>query len=109
MMHTSSRSYLVLCLLVLATLVVGMWFYGAVEGLNAVDSLYLSVMTLTTVGYGDITPATDAGKLFTSAYVVIGVGIIGLFIRAVIQGAGERISAQSQKHHLKNHEKRLHD
>lgn len=34
------------------------------------DSLYFSVIAVTTVGFGDITPSTDASKLFTIFYVV---------------------------------------
>jgi hypothetical protein len=43
----------------------GTGLYSIVEGLRSVDALYLSVATLTTVGYGDLAPTTDAGKLFT--------------------------------------------
>ena len=108
-MHTSRQSYAALILLVIFTLSVGVWFYMSVEGLNIIDSLYLSIMTLTTVGYGDITPVTDSGKIFTSFYVLIGVGIIGIFIRAIIQGAGDRITAQSSQNHIRNHEQHLHE
>lgn len=109
MMHTPKQSYIIIFLLVIATLGAGVWFYTSVESLNVIDSLYLSVMTLTTVGYGDIAPTTDAGKLFTSFYVLIGVGIIGIFIRAIIQGAGEKFTAQSSQNHIRNHEHHLHE
>jgi hypothetical protein len=41
-----------------------------------VDALYFSVVTLTTVGYGDFAPQTDLGKLFTAVYVRLGIGIL---------------------------------
>jgi voltage-gated potassium channel Kch len=53
------------------------------EGWSYVDSLYFSVVTLTTVGYGDFSPQTNAGKLFTVLYIIIGVGIILAFINTV--------------------------
>jgi voltage-gated potassium channel Kch len=54
----------------------GSFFYRQVEGLSWIDSFYFTVVTLTTVGYGDISPQTTAGKLFTVAYLLIGIGIL---------------------------------
>jgi hypothetical protein len=64
-----------LALLTLIAIVSGTAFYSLVEGLRFVDALYFSVVTLTTVGYGDFAPETDVGKLFTAVYVVVGIGI----------------------------------
>ena len=50
-------------------------FYHYVEKWRYLDALYFSAATMTTVGYGDITPRTDAGKIFTIFFVFMGVGI----------------------------------
>ena len=50
-------------------------FYHYVEKWRYLDALYFSAATMTTVGYGDITPRTDAGKIFTIVFVFMGVGI----------------------------------
>ena len=50
-------------------------FYHFVENWRYLDALYFSAATMTTVGYGDITPKTDLGKIFTIVYVFAGVGI----------------------------------
>lgn len=70
------------------TVLVGTLFYHHVEGWRYLDALYFSVMTLTTVGFGDFVPQTDAGKLFTAVYVFLGVGII--FGTAMAVGARAR-------------------
>jgi voltage-gated potassium channel len=44
------------------------------EKLSVVDALYLTVVTLTTVGYGDLVPRTGAGRLFTVVLILSGVG-----------------------------------
>ena len=44
------------------------------------DSLYLSIMTITTVGFGDVAPLTILGKLLTSAEGLIGVGFLGVVL-----------------------------
>jgi voltage-gated potassium channel len=65
------------------TLLFGTFFYARVEGWRLLDSLYFAVVTLTTIGYGDLTPATDAGKLFTIAYTLLGIGVIAAFVTAI--------------------------
>lgn len=50
-------------------------FYATVEGFRWIDAAYLSVVTLTTLGYGDLHPLTDAGKIFTIFYLFTGMGV----------------------------------
>ena len=65
---------------VLFVLLGGTWFYHQIEGWSWLDSLYFSVITLTTVGYGDLSPQTAVGKIFTIIYIIIGLGILSSFI-----------------------------
>ncbi len=58
---------------------VGTIAYHILEGWPFVDSLYFSVVTLATVGYGDLHPTTDAAKLFTIGYILMGIGILAGF------------------------------
>jgi voltage-gated potassium channel Kch len=76
------HSFNILISTVILTLLIGTLFYNYVEGWSVLDSVYFSVITLTTVGYGDLVPITDAGKIFTMFYVFLGIGIIFAFIRA---------------------------
>ncbi|KIX21445.1 hypothetical protein SY27_06965 [Flavobacterium sp. 316] len=64
-------------------LLVGTLAYHYLEGWSVIDSFYFSVVTLTTIGYGDFAPQTDAGKLFTVLYIVIGIGMILSFINTI--------------------------
>ena len=61
----------------------GAFVYNYLEGWSYLDSLYFAAITLSTVGYGDFSPQTDLGKLFTIIYIGIGVGLILAFINAV--------------------------
>lgn len=72
--------------LVYATLLIivfGAIFYRAVEGWRWLDAFYFTVITLTTVGYGDLAPQSDAAKLFTMFYILVGLGIIGSFVALI--------------------------
>ena len=62
--------------LVAGFVALGTVFYRFQEDFTWLDSAYFTVITLTTVGYGDLSPVTTLGKVFTAFYVIIGVGII---------------------------------
>ena len=62
---------------------IGTISYHYLEGWSVIDSLYFSVVTLTTIGYGDFTPQTDAGKIFTILYIIAGIGMILSFINTL--------------------------
>ena len=64
-------------------LVCGAIFYSTVEHWSILDSLYFSVSTLATVGYGDLHPTTPLSKVFTIFYIVLGVGVFVAFITKV--------------------------
>lgn len=74
------------------TLGIGTVFYHIVEKFSWLDAYYFSVVTLATVGYGDLTPHTDIGKLFTTFYIFIGVGIITAFITYTVRRRASKIS-----------------
>jgi voltage-gated potassium channel Kch len=76
--------------LVFVMLASGTLFYSQVEGWSTLDSLFFSVVTLTTVGYGHITPRTAAGKIFTILYIFVGIGIILGFVNAVAERSIEQ-------------------
>ena len=85
-------------------LAMGTVMYHYLEGWSWLDSAYFSVITLTTVGYGDFSPQTDGGKAFTILYIVIGVGIILSFINTVyshydeIKAAGKSGTSNPDSH-----------
>jgi len=74
-------------LLFMFIFIVGAVFFHLVEKLSYIDAIYFAAMTLTTVGYGDIAPQTDAGKIFTSIYAFLGIGIFFGFANIIFQTA----------------------
>ena len=76
------RSYRRLLVSVIIVLIIGTGVYHFIEEWSWFDAFYFSVITLTTIGYGDFYPVTVLGKVFTIFYILIGVGIIFGFINA---------------------------
>lgn len=56
-------------------LISGTACYATIEGWSVLDALYFSMTTLSTVGYGDFRPETSFGKVFTIAYIPVGIGV----------------------------------
>lgn len=59
--------------------------YVWLEGLSWLDAVYLTVATISTVGYGDIVPHSRAGQIFTSALIIAGVGVTLYLISQIAQ------------------------
>jgi len=64
-----------------AVIAFGTMFFHFVEGWSWVDAYFFSVVTLSTVGYGSLVPATVAGKIFTTLFIFIGLGIFAIAIQ----------------------------
>lgn len=74
-----------LAIVLAIVLTIGTLFYWRVEEWSLLDSLYFSVVALTTVGLGDFAPETSAGKVFTIIYLISGVGLMMAFATAIVQ------------------------
>jgi voltage-gated potassium channel len=59
-----------------STLLWGMLVYHWLEGWSYLDALYFCVVSLGTVGYGDLTPTTPLAKAFTIIYLINGIVIL---------------------------------
>jgi len=53
------------------------------DSLSIAKSIYFSVVTITTLGYGDVVPATDTGRLVTALEALLGIVAIGVFLNAL--------------------------
>lgn len=72
-------------LITLLTLLGGGLTFASVEKLSAGNGIYWAVTTMTTVGYGDITPKTNEGKAIAVAVMLVGIGFATLVIGAIAE------------------------
>jgi len=108
-----SPSYIILRLVIILTLLLslGTAGYMIIEKWSFLDSLFMSVGTLSTVGYGLIKPLSLTGKIFTILYILFGV-ILFLYIAAEFANSVVNVNFQkilgrkkmeSKIKNLKNH------
>jgi voltage-gated potassium channel len=58
--------------------------YMLVEGWSPLDALYMTVITLATVGYGETHPLSPVGRIYTIALILIGLGVVGYGLSTVV-------------------------
>lgn len=74
---------------VLSLLGVGITGYMVIEGYGFVDALYMTVITLSTVGFGEVTELSEVGRLFTVLLILVGVGLLAYGATQVAQAIVE--------------------
>src|SRR4030095_10736433 len=84
--------------------------FRMIEGWSVADSLYATVQTLTTVGYGDVTPQSVAGRFFAVMIMLIGVGGVALGASTIVQSVvqSELLSTFGQRRQS-HRMRKLHD
>ncbi|MEL6590165.1 MAG: potassium channel family protein [Bacteroidota bacterium] len=90
---------------------VGTILFHRLESWTYIQSFYFSVVTVTTVGYGDLSPSSDISRLFTAIYILIGVsigivtlGVIGSEILQYREIRYYRRNATSNENEERGHE-----
>ena len=60
------------------------------------QAMWWALVTLTTVGYGDVTPVTDLGRLFGGLITIVGIGVVALPADILASGFSEQLSRRRQ-------------
>ncbi|MFQ5707029.1 MAG: potassium channel family protein [bacterium] len=61
----------------LLIILLGVSGYMVIEGWSTLDSFYMTIITLSTVGFGEIERLSEAGRVFTMCLIVVGIGTVG--------------------------------
>lgn len=68
-----------------ALLLAGTIGYMQIEEWTANESLYMTVITLTTVGFSEVRPLTEAGRIFTICLLLLGVGFVSFLLTSIFE------------------------
>lgn len=85
-------------LVVLVLIALGTLGYVYIEGWSILDALYMTVITLTTVGYEVVKPLSEAGKIFTIVLAISGVTLIFAVVLGAVGNAIEVASSEKMRH-----------
>ena len=73
--YPTATAFFDVTLLVVVYFAVGCAFYMKQEGWTFVDAFYFSMVTMSTVGYGDLSPTKGGSKFFTILFVIFGITV----------------------------------
>jgi voltage-gated potassium channel len=68
-----------------AAVAIGTIVFHLLEGWSIVDSLYVTAQTVTTVGFGDLSPKTVYGRVFATVFMMVGVGVVLYALTSSVQ------------------------
>jgi voltage-gated potassium channel len=75
----------VVLLAVFGVIVLGTIMFHVLEGWSILDSLYVTAQTVTTVGFGDLTPRTPFGRAFAAIFMMVSVGVVLYALTTTVQ------------------------
>jgi voltage-gated potassium channel len=83
--YSSKREIIIAALLVFFIITIGVVGYMLIDDYNFVSALYMTVITVSTVGFGEVEPLSDGGKLFTSGLILSSLVVLGYFVSVLTQ------------------------
>jgi voltage-gated potassium channel len=85
----SNTRLMTLAVLLLGVVAAGTVGYVLIARSSWIDALYMTVISVTTVGYREVFPLTGAGKIFTMALIITGLGLVFYFLNTIIENTME--------------------
>ena len=84
---------------VVVAITMGTLGFHLIEGWSILDSLYVTAQTVTTVGFGDVTPKSSHGRIFATAFMLVGVGVVLYALTTTVQSIvqSELVAAFGQR------------
>lgn len=87
---TGTKQFVISLISLFFIIALGSFGYVIIEGWTLMDAFYMTVITLTTIGFGEVHPMSDTGQAFTIVLIFIGGGyfiyVMGAFVQFMVEG-----------------------
>ncbi|MEM1119149.1 MAG: potassium channel protein [Bacteroidota bacterium] len=110
-MNQQLRSFIIALSLFLLSLLIGIIGFTVIEGYTLVDAFYMTVITISTVGFTEVKELSTSGRLFTSIYIILNLGIFTYIVSVLttylfegkLRSVFKNIMSDRQINKLNNH------
>jgi hypothetical protein len=110
-LHSTQRQVRAALAAIALVIIIGVIGYMVIEKMRFIDALWETVVTLATIGYGDIVPRTIAGRIFTIFLIIVGLSVFAyglqasatLIVSPAIREARQRRRIQRAVDRLQHH------
>ena len=111
MEYLGLRKFIIAAALLVSSITIGILGFGIIEGFSLLDSAYMTVITLSTVGFNEVHPLSSNGKLFATVYILFNIGVFAYIISTIstylfegeLQKIFKSIKFDREVKKLKNH------
>lgn len=79
-MNKEIKSFVGAIFLLIGSLVIGLTGFTLIEDYNLQEAFYMTAITFSTVGFNEVKPLSDDGRLFTSFYIIFNLGIFAYVV-----------------------------
>ena len=94
-MSDLTKSSIYAAMLLTVSVLIGISGFMIIEGYSGIDGLYMTMLILSTVGFGEVSPLSPSGKIFTSVYMLLNLGvfayIVSIISRYMFEGEFKKI------------------
>lgn len=101
----SRKEVFIAAALLLMVTIIGIIGYMEIDDFSFIDALYMTVITVSTVGFGEVHQLTDGGKIFTSLLILASLVILGYFVSTLTQ---KLVHSQLSFFYSRNNKKNRH-
>lgn len=107
----NNREVIIAAALLVVVTLFGITGYMSIDGYSFVNAFYMTVITISTVGFGEVQELSDSGKIFTAILILISLVVLGYFLSVLTQNIFRNqlsffYSGQNRKlrtHKMENH------
>ena len=82
-LHPQLRTLIIAVGLFILSMILGIIGFIVIENYSFIDAFYMAVITLSTVGYGEVNQLSDLGRLFTASYIIVNLGIFAYVVSVI--------------------------